>query len=288
MKPSRDALVDSVAHILAADAGPVSSSQLLSQAMSADPTQLDIPGGEDAGNSEQVRRWRQEIGHLMSAYGVRLIPRYADGYPALLRSTRTAPPLLFARGAASRLHDHAVAIVGSRQIDAQIREDTTHVAKTLAGAGAGATIVSGLALGTDTAAHQGALMSGEGRTIAVLPSGIAHPHPATNTSLLDEIARVGVAVSQFLPWDAPVRESFLALNATISGLSLVSVIMAAHERSGARNEISHAVSQDRLVLLWEPGVGRQAWADDLVTHGKARFVSSASEVLDAVEEARQA
>lgn len=285
MKPSRDALIDSVAQILAADVGPVSSSQLLSQAISTDPTQLDIPGGEDAGNSEQIRRRRQEIDLLMSAYGVQLIPRYADGYPALLRSTRTAPPLLFARGTASRLHDHAVAIVGSRRINARIREDTTHVARTLARAGA--TIVSGLALGTDTAAHRGALMSGEGRTIAVLPSGIAHPYPATNASLLDEIARVGVVVSQFLPWDSPVRESFLARNATISGLSSVSVVMAAHERSGTRNEINHAVSQDRIVLLWEPGVGRQVWADNLVTRRKARFVSFASEIRDAVEEARQ-
>lgn len=286
MAPLNDSLVWALAHILAEDTDQDRASQLLSNVVSANRTQLDISTTDPAADSELVQRWSQELHRLLREGHVAMVPRHATDYPDLLGSIENAPPLLFARGDVARLRGDTIAVVGSRLIDSTIRDDTFQLCKTLASAGY--TIVSGLALGTDTAAHRGALLSGTGRTVAVLPSGITRPFPTANTDLLEDVSRVGVAVSQFMPWDAPVRESFLTRNATISGLSSVSVVMAAQERSGTRNEIGHALAQGRPVLLWKTGVGDARWANDLVSLGKAKFVRSAADVRDAVEEARGA
>src|SRR5947207_1493960 len=158
----------------------------------------------------------------------RLHPGHPD-YPDLLGAI-SSPPTLDVRGALTEDDALALAIVGARAATPYGIE----VAESLAGelAARGVTIVSGLARGTDAAAHRGALAAG-GRTIAVLGSGIDCVYPPENRPLAQKIMGQGAVVSQFdrdaeaLPFHFPLR------NRTLAGLALGVVVVEAAERSGA-------------------------------------------------------
>jgi DNA processing protein len=151
------------------------------------------------------------------------------GYPALLATTPSPPPLTVC-GTLTTDDALAVAIVGSRRATAYGVEIAERLASDLAAHGV--TIVSGLARGIDTAAHRGALAGG-GRTIAVLGHGIDLCYPPENRALADEIASHGALVSQFLTGTPPQPWHFPARNRTIAGLALGVVVVEAAERSGA-------------------------------------------------------
>jgi len=151
------------------------------------------------------------------------------GYPALLGVT-PSPPTLHVRGDFVEDDALALAIVGSRRATAYGLEVAEQLAADLASRGA--TIVSGLARGIDTAAHRGALAAG-GRTIAVFGSGIDVIYPPENRRLAEDIERRGVLVSQFPPGTLPRPWHFPERNRTIVGLVLGVVVVEAAERSGA-------------------------------------------------------
>ncbi|RKP49559.1 DNA-protecting protein DprA [Trinickia fusca] len=151
-------------------------------------------------------------------------------YPAMLLATHDPPPLLYVRGRLALLHAPSVAIVGSRSATPQGLEDAGHFARTLADAGL--TIVSGLALGIDAAAHRGALNAHAG-TLAVIGTGADLVYPAKHRALAHEIAACGAIVSEW-PLGTPARPAhFPQRNRLIAGLARGVLIIEAALRSGS-------------------------------------------------------
>ena len=196
-------------------------------------------------------------------------------YPRLLAQCWDAPPFLFVSGAL--VERERVAIVGSRDASPDVLRATAAVAE--AAALKGLEVVSGLAHGVDSAAHLGALRA-NGTTLAVMGTGIERVFPEENWELAIAIRNQGALISQFPP-DAPGSStSFLIRNHTIAGLTPISFVMAGKERSGSRNEAQAAVAYGRRVVFWEPALGDQRWARELVTAGRAEFFTQPDEVLE--------
>jgi DNA processing protein len=181
--------------------------------------------------------WVEDTGH-------HLIPLGHPDYPRLLARIPDPPPLLFAIGDPTLLGQPQLAIVGSRSPTRAGLENARDFARHLAGAGL--TITSGLAVGIDAAAHEGALSSGT--TIAVLGTGPERVYPATNRDLAHRIAAGGALVTE-LPLGTPLRrESFPRRNRIISGLCLGTLVVEAASRSGSLITARLAAEQGREVL----------------------------------------
>jgi DNA processing protein len=166
-------------------------------------------------------------------------------FPRPLLALRDAPIVLFVRGTLKRDDNNAVAIVGTRAPGAEGVKIATNLARELANRGL--TVVSGLALGIDTAAHVGALTAEEGRTIAVLGSGIRNVHPRENAELAARIAQHGAVLSELLPNTAPRGPQLMARDRLISGLSQAVIVVEAGTQSGSLDTAHRAEKQGRLV-----------------------------------------
>ena len=181
-------------------------------------------------------------------------------YPTNLLDCFDLPPVLFVRGHVDSTDALSVAIVGSRKANTSELEAATNLAS--AAAEANVTVVSGLAAGVDTRAHEGALSVG-GRTVAVIGCGL--DRLAHNLELSSRISRSGAVLTPYRPGSPATRSSFVSRNAVISGLSLVSVLVAADPNSGSLSEAEAALRQSRKVLLWAPSLERSRWARTFVT-----------------------
>jgi DNA processing protein len=144
-------------------------------------------------------------------------------YPVNLKQVQDAPPLLFMRGELQERDAQAVAIVGTRQPTSQADRLAEMLARELAARGL--TIVSGLAVGIDTAAHRGALQAKNGRTLAVLGSGLRAIHPHQNISLAEEIVQHGALFSELAPNTRVRGANLMARDRIISGLSLAVIVV---------------------------------------------------------------
>lgn len=203
-----------------------------------------------------------------------------DAYPARLRGIHQAPPLLFARG--DLVHDdRAVSVVGSREASPLGLKIAREVAEVLVADDV--TVVAGLAVGIDTAAHRAALDAG-GRTVAVIGSGINRVYPAANAHLHEEVAARGLLLSQFLPDAPPQKHTFLMRNATMSGYGLATVVVEAGEQSGARAQARMAVEHGRPVILTDLVVKRNTWAQALQGRPGVHVARNVSEVRAIVSE----
>ena len=201
-------------------------------------------------------------------------------YPENLRQVADPPPVLFTRGSLVPNDVHAVALVGTRRASAY----GIAVAERLAGdlARAGITIVSGLARGVDTAAHHAAMRAG-GRTLAVLGNGLDQVYPAENTGLATAILKTsqGALISEFAPGIPPDAVNFPRRNRIISGLSRLTVIVEAGERSGALITADFALEQGRDVLAVPGSIlsATSAGPNELLKQG-ATPVTCANDVLE--------
>ncbi len=178
-------------------------------------------------------------------------------YPSRLLEATPAPRALSVRGTLDDPEELRVAIVGSRTTDARSRDVAYGLAGSLAARGY--TIVSGLARGIDTAAHEGALDAG-GRTIAVLGSGIDVVYPEENDRLAERIVAQGALVSQFPPGTEPLRQNFPSRNLTIAGLSRGVIVVQAPVKSGALITAQLALHANREVFAVPGPVGDARYA----------------------------
>ena len=238
------------------------------------PPALVPPPGEpdplDAA-AQQIGRWDDQ--------GWRLLSILDEDYPARLRGIHQAPPALFARGTLVR-DDLAVSVVGSRQASSRGLGIAAGVAGELTARGV--TVLAGLALGIDTAAHRAALEAG-GRTVSVIGTGIDRAYPAQNADLQEKIAARGLVLSQFWPGAPPQRHNFLMRNATMSGYGLATVVVEAGEQSGSRAQARIAVEHGRPVILTSLVVERTAWARALVGRPGVHVAGHLQAVLDIVD-----
>jgi DNA processing protein len=197
--------------------------------------------------------------------GIELYTWDDDRFPSALRALPQAPTLLFVRGWLEPADELAVAIVGTRTPSQRAAEVATILGRELASRGL--TIVSGLALGVDTAGHQGALAGPSGRTIAVLGSGLRVIHPRENLELAERIAQRGALLSELRPNTPPRGPQLMARDRLVSGLSRAVIVVEAGERSGSLDTAARAQKQGRLVYA-VPG---SAGTEQLLAGGAGRL-----------------
>lgn len=206
----------------------------------------------------QVKAWKARGDEVVSI----LDPQYPSG----LREIYNRPPLLFVRGSLASLEDRpSVAIVGARNATTEGRAKAAAIARQLAADGL--VIVSGLAAGIDTAAHEAALEAG-GLTIAVMGTGLDTIYPAANAPLAERIVASGGALTtQFLPPQRPAKWSFPMRNVTMSGLAMATIVVEASATSGARQQARSALEHGRPVFLLRSLVQSHEWAKTFATLG---------------------
>ena len=220
---------------------------------------------------------KKEI-ELAAEKNISIIPCDDPLYPALLRNIHDPPVVLYVMGTPELLSCRGMGIVGSRA--------ATHYGKSVAGQMAnslsmqGFTIISGMALGIDTAAHDGAL-DAEGETIAVLGCGLDIVYPPSNHNLYKRIASAGAVVSEYPLGTKPDSFRFPARNRIISGLSLGIVVVEAANRSGSLITASHALEQGREVFAVPGRIDsvKSAGTHTLLQQG-AKLVHSISDIIE--------
>ncbi len=250
---SREALValNMVEHV-----GPVRVRQLLehfgdaAKILSASKHQLLHVRGIGEETAESIVGWEKSVDlaaemKRIADSGCEVVIQTNAHYPELLREIYDPPTVLYVKGNLTAKDKNGVAMVGSRM--------TTHygieVARKLAYqlAYTGVTVVSGGARGIDTAAHQGAL-SGKGRTICVLGTGIAIVFPPENGELFERIAANGAVISQF-PFNRKAdKQSFAIRNRIVAGMTLGTVVVEANLTSGALITANFATEYGRQVF----------------------------------------
>lgn len=213
--------------------------------------------------------------------GGHLVAAGEAGYSPFLGHIETAPPLLCVKGVVDIADRPAVAIVGSRNASALGRKFTRQIAAEIAEAGFA--IVSGLARGIDTAAHEASLESG---TAAVLAGGIDVIYPPENEALHGSIARTGLLVTEMLPGTVPREKHFPRRNRIISGMARAVVVVEAALRSGSLITARLAAEQGREVFAvpGSPLDPRAEGCNRLIRDG-AGLLTRASDVIDALRAA---
>jgi DNA processing protein len=215
-----------------------------------------------------------------AAAGVTLLTVEDAAYPRLLRAAPAAPPLIYVRGTLGHADDWAIAVVGTRSPTSYGREVALRIAHDLAAAGA--TVVSGLALGVDGLAHQAALEAG-GRTIAVLGSGVDLPYPGRHRRLAEQIVAQGALISDYPLGTAPAAANFPPRNRIIAGLAQATLVVEAGQTSGSLITVEFALDQGRDVFA-VPGhiFSRQSAGAHRLIQAGAQLVTSAEEILAAL------
>jgi len=214
----------------------------------------------------------------MDEMGVRLLAACEPDYPTYLKAIDPPPPLICVRGQIEILHKPCVAIIGSRNASAIGLRFARQIATELGDAGF--TVVSGLARGIDTSAHQGALETG---TAAVLGGGVDHIYPRQNTELYHDISARGALISESpLGYRATARD-FPRRNRIISGLSSGVVVIEAAERSGTLITARYALEQNREVLAvpGSPLDPRTKGCNRLIRQG-AGLVETTDDIINAL------
>lgn len=220
---------------------------------------------------ERTCRWLEHPGHV-------LLTLADAGYPPALLTIDDPPLLLYASGQHALLARRAVAVVGSRNAS---RQGVQHAAQFSAAlSSAGWTIVSGLALGIDSAAHEGGML-GCGSTVAVIGTGIDLVYPARNRALADRIAHNGCIVSEFALGTPPLADHFPRRNRIISGLSDGVLVVEAALRSGSLITARVAAEQGRDVFAIPGAINAplSKGCHHLIRQG-AKLVDSVQDILD--------
>ena len=215
------------------------------------------------------------------AAGASIVTCDQAGYPAPLKQTPLPPPVLYIKGSYNNTDEQAVAIVGTRKCSGYGRDTARELAGELVRRGF--TVVSGLAHGVDSAAHQGAVRAG-GRTLAVLGTGINVIYPALNARLAEEVSQQGALISEFPLNATPEKWNFPRRNRIIAGLSRGVVVVEAPEKSGALITATYAMEYGREVFAVPGNIKSQlSRGPHRLLRDGAALVESVDDILDAFE-----
>ena len=220
----------------------------------------------------------EEIYAFCKKHKVGLLCYGDEKYPKALLSIDTPPVLLYYRGVLPDFDNiFAVSAVGTRALSDYGRKNAFRISYDLATAGA--TLVSGMAMGIDGVAMAGAIAAG-GRTVAVIGSGIDVCYPPQHLRLAREIVKNGCVLTEFAPGTPPSRYNFPKRNRIISGLSAATVVFEGAERSGALITARYAKEQGRAVYALPGNVGSvTSQLSNLLLKNGARICTSADDVL---------
>ena len=240
------------------------------------------------------RAWRDRAVEAMKSFdataarlavedaGLFAICLHDDAYPPSLMELDDAPAVLYGAGSQGRLEElvaePAVALVGARRASSYGLEVARDIARGLSAARV--TVVSGLALGVDAAAHRGALAAG-GHTVAVLACGAERAYPRTNRALYRRVTECGVVIGELPPGTPPRRWTFPARNRIMAGLAQVTIVVEAAERSGSLITARFAGDLGREVGA-VPGrvTARMAAGSNRLLYDGAQLVRGPADVLD--------
>ena len=267
---------------LSENVGPATYRDLMAKFGSASKALAALPElSRKGGLSRPLRLCDADEAHRVfdeaASIGARLALLGEASYPTLLAHAEGAPPALWLRGSLEPSNS-ALAIVGSRNASAAGLKFTRRIAAALGEAGL--IVVSGLARGIDSAAHEAALATG---TVAVLAGGLDVIYPPENAKLHAAIAEKGLLVSEMRPGSVPRAEHFPRRNRIISGLSRAVIVVEAALRSGSLITARYAGEQGRDVLAvpGSPLDPRSEGTNRLIRQG-ATLVTSADDVLEAL------
>ncbi len=235
--------------------------------------------------AERIARSRNEFNsekelEIADKAGVFIIHMNDVRYPPPLRAIYDPPAVLYIKGTLERADNLALAIVGSRRCSHYGIEQANRFANLLGSSGF--TIVSGLARGIDSAAHQGALAA-KARTIAVQGCGLSTVFPPENEKLFKQVTESGAVISELPMTYEPLAENFPGRNRIIAGLSMGVLVVEATLRSGALLSAQAALENNREVMaipgrIDSPG---SAGCHKLIKEG-ARLIDSIEEIIEAL------
>jgi DNA processing protein len=250
---------------------PLSKMCSASSAMLRRLLSIDGPGAAEPWRNDELRK-------QMEALRGAAVTLADDDYPPLLRQLVDPPLALFYRGNLALGSKQSIAMVGSRKASPYAISAAAHLARDLVSVGL--TVVSGLALGVDAAAHR-ATLDASGDTIAILGTGIDLVYPPKNRRLFNDIEKNGLILTELRPGTPPLPFNFPIRNRIISGISLGTVIVEATGRSGSLITARTAAEQNREVFavpgsIFSPG---SEGTHRLIQCG-VKLVHDANDILD--------
>lgn len=258
----------------------------LRRAWHSDDTEL-LFAGLPRSVAEELLRSRRRIdpqaqADLLDRRGVTALPLTHPEYPERLRHISSPPPVLYVRGALLECDSLAVAVVGTRRPTRYGLEATRRIVAGLAASGV--TVVSGLALGIDAAAHEAALDSG-GRTLAVLGSGVDVIYPVRHQGLAARVVENGALLSEYPLGTRPDARNFPPRNRIISGMCHGVLVVEAGDRSGALITVQFALEQGRDTYAVPGGIfwPMSRGTNRLIQRGEAKLVTCAEDVLEEMD-----
>jgi DNA processing protein len=270
--------------------GPVRLRKLLQvfkephQILAAKRTELRKVEGIGSEVADQISNWESTVDlaaelKRVRDFGATVFTQESSSYPRSLREIHAPPIVLYVWGELQERDHHAIGVIGARRTTHYGTESAKKLSYQLAYAGL--TIISGLARGIDTAAHQGALAA-KGRTIAVIGSGLMKLYPPENAALAEKIrSGNGAIVSEFSMDIEPDRQTFPMRNRIISGWSHGILVVEAGLNSGALITAAQALEQGRSVYAVPGHINAPSavGSNRLIQQG-AKLVMDASDILD--------
>lgn len=217
--------------------------------------------------------------NLLHKLNCKVVTYWDEEYPELLRNIYYPPLILYLAGNIEKCDQTGVAIVGTRKPTNYGIQQAEKFASELSKKGI--TVISGLARGVDSYAHSSALNS-NGRTIAVIGSGIDVIYPPENARLFKKISEQGAIVSEFEPGTKPDAQNFPRRNRIISGLSLGVLIIETKQNGGAMQTAAYALDQNREIFALPGNVNspQSEGPNLLIQKGEAKLVLTAEDIIE--------
>jgi DNA processing protein len=272
--------------------GPVNLRRLLEvfgspdRVLTASPRELSAIDGLGQDIVDSIVSWESSVDLqkemiCVKEFDAAILTLDDPEYPAQLREIHDPPTVLYVLGKLESRDRHAIGVVGSRRTSYYGLECAKKISYQIAYSGL--TVVSGLARGIDTAAHQGALAA-KGRTVAVLGAGLKHLYPPENGALAEKIAASGALVTEFPMDTTPDRQTFPMRNRIISGWGFGLLVVEAGYNSGALISASQAAEQGRNLYAIPGPIDRPtSYGTNRLIQQGAKLVMSVEDILEDVQ-----